>query len=124
MGSTATPQTPLLANFAARQRTLAAEGPDWLRGMRSDGLARYGRMGLPTTKLEDWRGTNLAEATSSGLVGGLREKHAGLRRQVEANPRSLGWDQIGDLFHPELSGPARSPLACGGGPGSGLSRSR
>jgi len=43
--------------FAAQER---ANDPAWLRAARKDAIQRFGEAGFPTTKLEDWRYTNLA----------------------------------------------------------------
>ena len=38
----------------------AAKSPGWLTALRERGIARFGEMGFPTTKMEEWRFTNVA----------------------------------------------------------------
>src|SRR6185503_21303087 len=40
-----------------------ASQPKWLLPLRKAGLARFGELGLPTLKDEDWRFTNIAPIT-------------------------------------------------------------
>ena len=42
--------------FAA---TAGSRDPAWLRSLRADAAARFAEQGLPSTKLEEWRYTNL-----------------------------------------------------------------
>jgi Fe-S cluster assembly protein SufD len=48
-----------LARFEGFRAALGAE-PDWLGVLRADALASFGERGLPHTRLEEWRYTNLA----------------------------------------------------------------
>jgi Fe-S cluster assembly protein SufD len=48
----------LLSNFFDRERD--SRGPDWARELRRGGAARFEELGLPTTRLEQWRATNVA----------------------------------------------------------------
>lgn len=60
--ATGTPagQEAWLAAFAARERRLANECPRWLHGLRRTALARFAELGFPTTRVEEWKYTNLA----------------------------------------------------------------
>ena len=51
---------PFLAEFTGLERELAGRGPSWLREMRRKGTSRFEQLGFPTTKLEEWRATNVA----------------------------------------------------------------
>jgi len=65
-----------LSNFAERQRQLASSGPEWLRTLRHDALARFRELGLPTTRLEAWRTTNLSTVAATEFVppaGGISD---------------------------------------------------
>ncbi|HEY0096975.1 MAG TPA: Fe-S cluster assembly protein SufD, partial [Archangium sp.] len=42
------------------QAERAAGAPAWLRAFRQEGIAQLARQGFPTTKLEDWKYTNVA----------------------------------------------------------------
>ncbi len=48
------------AEFEALERRRAARGPAWLPPLRRAAMARFAERGLPTTRDEDWRYTNLA----------------------------------------------------------------
>jgi len=60
---TATGQETWLAAFGERERELASQWPWWLHGLRRTALARFAEMGFPTTKVEEWKYTNLAPLT-------------------------------------------------------------
>ncbi len=49
--------------FVAAHREFAANGgqhdPTWLRELRGGAIARFGELGFPTTRQEDWRFTNV-----------------------------------------------------------------
>lgn len=51
-------------HYVAAYRAFAGNGaghsPAWLRDLRERGIARFGELGFPTTKQEDWRFTNVA----------------------------------------------------------------
>ena len=49
-----------LAAYQAFAGNGAAKGPAWLRALRERGIAQFGELGFPTTKVEDWRFTNVA----------------------------------------------------------------
>ncbi|MFM1768894.1 MAG: FeS cluster assembly protein SufD [Verrucomicrobiota bacterium] len=46
--------------FAAWEQAAGAGQPAWLLALRRAGLARFGELGFPTLKHEDWRFTNVA----------------------------------------------------------------
>jgi Fe-S cluster assembly protein SufD len=49
-----------LTNFAELERRLARDGHPWLDQLRRAAIEKYARIGLPTTKLEEWKYTNVA----------------------------------------------------------------
>jgi Fe-S cluster assembly protein SufD len=53
-------QNEFLAPFAELEQRLAGQGPDWLRRARRAALNRFGEIGFPTTRQEEWRTTNVA----------------------------------------------------------------
>src|SRR5437879_1907066 len=58
----ATAATERLRNYLEAFHTLGAEQarrPEWLRGLRERGFARFCEVGFPTTRQEDWRFTNV-----------------------------------------------------------------
>jgi Fe-S cluster assembly protein SufD len=52
--------------------------PEWLMNQRRDGFDRFNQLGFPTTKLEDWRFTNVAAIakTSFVIAADSRTEHA------------------------------------------------
>jgi Fe-S cluster assembly protein SufD len=50
---------PLLGNFAEVRQKLSAQGPEWLRRLRRQGLAAFEGLGWPTPDLEAWTGTRI-----------------------------------------------------------------
>ncbi len=55
--------------FQEIEGTLA--GPDWVRKLRRDALARFADTGFPTTADEDWRYTNVAPIASTPFRPGM-----------------------------------------------------
>jgi len=53
-------QESWLALFHAHEPRLAAAAPWWLHGLRRSALSRFAQLGLPTTRWEEWKYTNLA----------------------------------------------------------------
>jgi Fe-S cluster assembly protein SufD len=51
-------------HYLAAYRVFAGNGaggaPDWLRSLREGGIARFGELGFPTTRQEEWRHTSVA----------------------------------------------------------------
>ena len=54
----------LLSEFEALERRGAVESPAWLRPLRRAAIAHFAAQGVPTTRDEDWRYTNLAPLTA------------------------------------------------------------
>jgi len=49
-----------LSAFAAREGRRSGDEPWWLTGLRRSALGRFAALGFPTTRIEDWKYTNLA----------------------------------------------------------------
>lgn len=49
-----------LSNFARLEERLGQNGDAWLHGMRKDAIERFAELGFPTTRLEEWKFTNVA----------------------------------------------------------------
>ncbi|MEW6296607.1 MAG: Fe-S cluster assembly protein SufD [Thermodesulfobacteriota bacterium] len=49
-----------LADFERFARENVAREPAWLRDLRASSIARFADLGFPTTRLEEWKYTNLA----------------------------------------------------------------
>jgi Fe-S cluster assembly protein SufD len=56
-----------LASLAQRGRELAERSPAWLGAWRERGRLRFEQLGLPTTRDEEWRVTNLAPIVQAQL---------------------------------------------------------
>lgn len=57
------PASPIerhLIAFDAVEKDSASREPSWVLPLRKAGMARFAELGFPTTKLEDWRFTNVA----------------------------------------------------------------
>jgi len=64
MSTVAFPGESLLAGPPAERD---AAQPDWVRGLREGGRARFAERGLPTTRWEAWRYTNVAPIAAAGF---------------------------------------------------------
>ena len=69
MTSTAASPHPLLSGFTDPQRD--SNGPAWLRELRRSGAARFEALGLPHTRLEEWRSTNVAALSKTEFTPAL-----------------------------------------------------
>src|SRR5438034_943971 len=49
-----------LSNFSRLEKRDTSDAPAWLDDLRKAAIARFELVGFPTTKLEDWRFTNVA----------------------------------------------------------------
>jgi Fe-S cluster assembly protein SufD len=49
-----------LANFAQFEREIARDGQAWTQPLRKAAIARFAELGFPTTRLEEWKYTNVA----------------------------------------------------------------
>ena len=54
---------PYLAQFSEIEASLPGAGAPWLGELRRDAIARFAEAGLPTSRLEDWRFTDLRRMT-------------------------------------------------------------
>ena len=61
---------PLMEDYDAVAPGLAGAGVEWLDKIRSDGLARYGKLGLPGPRDEAWKYTNLTRMGRTRFVTG------------------------------------------------------
>jgi Fe-S cluster assembly protein SufD len=52
-----------LADFARFTREDAAREPSWVRDLRTSSMARFADLGWPTTRLEEWKYTNIGPLT-------------------------------------------------------------
>jgi len=64
----ATSRHPLWPGHEQRSKELAGSGPEWLRELRRRGLARFTQLGFPTTRLEEWKATNVSAIAETDFV--------------------------------------------------------
>ena len=59
---TAVKETPgfFLSHFARLEEKLGRDGDPWLQQVRKNAIRRFADLGFPTTRLEDWKYTNVA----------------------------------------------------------------
>ncbi|MCA9666364.1 MAG: Fe-S cluster assembly protein SufD [Myxococcales bacterium] len=81
------------AAFAAAKARRAAE-PQWLREMREAAMARFGELGLPTTKHEDWKYTNVAALSKLELSPAGADGVATVARDAVTPLRVEGCDAL------------------------------
>jgi Fe-S cluster assembly protein SufD len=86
-----------------------ADAPAWLQALRKDAIHRFAEVGFPTTRLEDWRYTNLAtlsrtpfELAAPGIAGLSRADIERLSFPVFACSVFVF---VNGRFTPELSAP-------------------
>jgi len=68
MTNTAAERNRFLETYAAREKALASGPGAWLAPVRSSAIHRFGEMGLPTTRLEDWRYTSVKPIADAEFV--------------------------------------------------------
>ena len=76
---------PLMEDYDAVAPGLAGAGIEWLDKLRSDGLARFGKLGLPGPRDEAWKYTNLTRMGRTRFVTCL----AGAEPAVDAVPEGV-----------------------------------
>ncbi|MGH8587544.1 MAG: hypothetical protein ACREWE_15630, partial [Gammaproteobacteria bacterium] len=88
------PSDPLLAELARLESRLPAAEPPWLRAIRRRALARFGELGFPGRRDEDWKYTDVSTIAERPLrvalpgVGPLGTGAAGIEAgRIEANNR-------------------------------------
>ena len=74
---------PFMEDYDAVAPRLAGAGVEWLDKLRSDGLARYGELGLPGPRDEAWKYTNLTRIGRTRFATGL----AGAEPALDAVPK-------------------------------------
>ena len=56
-------QSSFLSHFARLDEKLGRDGTAWLHKIRKDAIERFAELGFPTTRLEEWKYTNVAPIT-------------------------------------------------------------
>lgn len=100
-------KTSDVSNLRRLQKQGAADAPAWLADLRRAGMGRFAEVGFPTTKLEEWRFTNVAPIARTEFRLASPDDLRGAREAVEQN--SFGKQAAAELvfvnghYHPELS---------------------
>jgi len=109
MSASATSERPLWPGHDRRQQELARAGPEWLRELRKRGLTRFMKIGFPTTRLEEWKATNVSSIAKTDFApADPGETHAGLELPPIAR-LDLGGPRlvfVNGRFAEDLSAPA------------------
>jgi Fe-S cluster assembly protein SufD len=99
--------------FERLEQELASEKPQWLVDLQRRGLDRFNELGFPSTKLEDWRFTNVAALAKQAFVAPLKQEVTPDARELAAQAML---DQsfhrlvfLNGRFAPELSQRAKLP---------------
>ena len=74
MNAAAADQRPLWPGHDRRRQELAGCGPGWLRELRKRGLTRFAQVGFPTTRLEEWKATNVSPIAKTDFAPADRSK--------------------------------------------------
>ena len=97
-----------LAEFAAFEGAETAADGDGLRALRRDAIERFGALGFPTRKLEDWRYTNLralegAAPSRSAADASAKIEADTLGAMLAGAPEAARLVFVDGLFAPSLS---------------------
>jgi Fe-S cluster assembly protein SufD len=88
---------------------VAAGDPAWLRALREESLTRFAEQGLPGTRLEEWRYTNVTPLAKAGFEAAGEAPAALARETVEALSFPVFacsvFVFVDGRFRPELSSP-------------------
>ncbi len=91
-----TETTSYQEQFERFEQELGADKPQWLRDLQRRGLARFRELGFPTTKLEDWRFTNVASLAKQDFIAPLTPRVPG---QVHDAGELAAQALLDDSFH-------------------------
>jgi len=103
--------------FVAAQRAFAGNGagraPAWLRALREGAIARFGALGFPTTRQEEWRFTSVAPIAETPFR--LADAPASLLPSPAQLPQRSGGARL--VF---VNGHFSEPLSTAPGPAAGV----
>jgi Fe-S cluster assembly protein SufD len=104
----------LLGQTSGFDRQIGAAEPAYLRGLREEGRSHFAALGFPTTRLEEWRYTNVAPIAAADFRLASREHPPIAREAVEAISFPVFacslFVFVNGRFRPELSS---SPILSG-----------
>ncbi len=94
------------ADFAQVQNDQLIRKAGWLESVRKEAMERFGEVGFPTTRLEDWRFTNvsaLSRATFTAPVTGGRGPGARKLKEICLKGVAARMVFVNGIFDPKLS---------------------
>jgi len=105
-----------LSTFAELEQAAASRGPTWVHGIRTQAIARFAELGFPSTRLEDWRYTNVTPITKVRFLPARADHRNGLSADWldQATLGGLAGSRlvlVDGQFRPELS--SLEVLPCG-----------
>ena len=105
-----------LSTFAELEQETASRGPTWVRGIRKQAIARFAELGFPSTRLEDWRYTNVTPITKVRFLPARADHRNGLSAKWldQATLGGLAGSRlvlVDGQFRPELSSLGVLPCA-------------
>jgi Fe-S cluster assembly protein SufD len=111
------PASPQLAHYVAEYRRSVAEGPaqpQWLTQARERAIAKFERLGFPTTRLEQWRFTSVAPITERtfALARDGATRAGGVKTRALSSPVAHAVS-VNGRFAPALSSTASLPDGVG-----------
>jgi Fe-S cluster assembly protein SufD len=105
MSSVVERQESYLAEYERFAKGRGQVAPEWLRDLRARAAARFGALGFPTVRQEDWRFTNVAPIadTAFRLGDGAPTNAAEMVRRVSFAGAAARIVILNGRFSPELS---------------------
>lgn len=100
-------QSVYLQRFRELEQKAGGKSPAWLKTLRTDAIHAFADLGFPTTRLEDWKYTNVAPIAGTTFRPGRSESNGGLARKLDRSPLfNLGCSRlvfVNGCFSKELS---------------------
>jgi len=105
--TTAEMQDVFLSHYTQREKALAGSDKPWLNQLRQEAIHRFAELGLPTSRNEEWKYTNVAPLARAGFEPALADG-AGLASQALAKIPDADLDGprlvfVNGYFAPALS---------------------
>ena len=98
------------ANFASLQKRLAGSDPSWLRAIRKAAIDRFGEVGFPTTKNEEWKYTSVAPIARTAFEPAPTDLVYGYNRSApSANSAAARLVFVNGRYFKELSSTGALP---------------
>ncbi len=77
-----------LKSFRELEKSQASSAPGWLAELRNSGMEAFAELGFPTTRLEDWKYTNVAPISGVNFQPARVELNDKIAKQIESLPLS------------------------------------